>query len=95
MKHETRMGPNLTILSFSSNEASELIHPHHDALVIKLTVANCLTKRILIDNGNSTNVIFLDVLKEIQAPETNIVKKTTTLIGFSGEQKTTIREVCS
>ena len=62
-------------------------------MVIKLTVANCLTKRILVDNGSSANVIFLDVLKEMQAPEANIIKKTTTLIGFSGEQKTTLGEV--
>ena len=66
---------NLTIMSFSSNEASELIHPHHDALVINLIVANCLTKKILVDNDSSTNVIFLDILKEMQAPKINIVKK--------------------
>ena len=44
--------------------------------------------RILIDNGNSADVIFLDVLEEMQALNTNIVTKTTKLIGFNGEQKT-------
>ncbi|KAL5840570.1 hypothetical protein ACOSQ4_013178 [Xanthoceras sorbifolium] len=41
--------------SFSSNEHTDLLNPHHDVLVISLTVANCLIKRILIDNGSSTN----------------------------------------
>ncbi|KAL5808662.1 hypothetical protein ACOSQ3_029353 [Xanthoceras sorbifolium] len=42
-------------ISFSSDEHTDLLHPHHDALVISLTVANCLIKRILVDNGSSTN----------------------------------------
>ncbi|KAH6835709.1 hypothetical protein C2S53_019141 [Perilla frutescens var. hirtella] len=84
---------DLTTLSFSNSEVSELSHPHHDALVISLLIANCLIKQTLIDSGSSSNVIFLSTLKGMQVKETNIIKKSTTLIGFSGEHKTTLGEI--
>ena len=51
------------VLSVIDNEDSTLINPHHDAFVISLLIANCWIKRILINNGSSTNVIFLSALK--------------------------------
>lgn len=80
-------------IDFSSEEASSLSHPHHDALVISILISNCLIKRTLVDNGSSTNVVFLSTLKEMQVPQSQIVKKFTTLIGFSGEHKQTLGEV--
>ncbi|XP_013699884.2 uncharacterized protein LOC106403615 [Brassica napus] len=45
-------------ISFTAKEQEKVLTPHHDALVISLTVANCLVKRILVDNGSSGNIIF-------------------------------------
>ncbi|KAH6773830.1 hypothetical protein C2S51_012234 [Perilla frutescens var. frutescens] len=87
-KPDTEM--ELISLSFTNSEASELSHPHHDALVISVLISNWMIKRTLIDGGSSTNVIFLSTLKGMQVPEAHIVKKLMTLIGFSGEHKTTI-----
>ncbi|KAL5545185.1 hypothetical protein UlMin_008969 [Ulmus minor] len=81
------------VISFVDNEATSLINPHHDALVISLLVANCKIKRILVDNGSSTNVLFLNALKEMKIDESNIRRCTTVLVGFSGEQKFTIGDV--
>ncbi|KAH6792809.1 hypothetical protein C2S52_003286 [Perilla frutescens var. hirtella] len=55
-KPDTEM--ELITLSFTNSEASELSHPHHDALVISVLISNCMIKRTLIDGGSSTNVIF-------------------------------------
>ncbi|KAH6780217.1 hypothetical protein C2S52_011454 [Perilla frutescens var. hirtella] len=90
-KPDTEM--ELITLSFTNSEASELSHPHHDALVISVLISNCMIKRTLIDGGSSTNVIFLSTLKGMQVPEANIIKKWMTLIGFSGEHKATIDEI--
>ena len=53
------------VLFFVDNEDSTLINPHHDVLFILLLIANCKIKRILIDNGSFTNIIFLNTLKEM------------------------------
>ncbi|KAL5843288.1 hypothetical protein ACOSQ4_009246 [Xanthoceras sorbifolium] len=77
-------------ISFNNNEQTELLNPHHDALVISLHVANCLIKRILIDNGSSMNVLFLEALREMQIDESTSVRRSIVLVGFSGEHKNTI-----
>ena len=52
-------------ISFTAKEQERILAPHHDALVISLTVANCLVKRILVDNGSSSNIIFLTAYKDL------------------------------
>ncbi|KAL5560386.1 hypothetical protein UlMin_036597 [Ulmus minor] len=81
------------VISFVDNEATTLINLHHDALVISLLVANCKIKRILVDNGSSTNVLFLNALQEMKIDESNIRRCTTVLVGFNGEQKFTIGDI--
>ncbi|XP_056697885.1 uncharacterized protein [Spinacia oleracea] len=81
-------------LSFDEFDAGDISDKHHDGLVISIPVGNCMIKRHLVDNGSSTNVMMLDALKEMGLnPDTNVVKKSTILIGFSGEAKTTFGEV--
>ena len=86
-------GASNLVLSFIDNEDSTLINPHHDALVISLLVANCRIKRMLVDNGSSTNFIFLSALKEMNIDEAHIHRRSTVLIGFSGEQKFTLVDI--
>ena len=81
------------VFSFIDNEDSTLINPHHDALVISLLIANCRVKRILVDNGSSTNVIFLSALKEMNIDKAHIYRHFTVLVGFSGEQKFTLGDI--
>lgn len=50
-------------------------------------------KRILIDNGSFANVLFLNAFREMGLDESKIIKKTTFLIGFSGEHKSTVGEI--
>ncbi|XP_038716828.1 uncharacterized protein LOC120010181 [Tripterygium wilfordii] len=81
------------VMVFADDEATQLLHPHHDALVLTLQVANINLKRILIDNGSSTNVLFLAAYKEMGLDETLILRKLTALIGFNGEVSHSLGEV--
>ena len=81
------------VLTFIDNKDSTLINPHHDTLVITLLIANCRIKRILVDNGSSTNVIFLSALKEMNIDETHIHRRSTVLVKFSGKQKFTLGDI--
>ncbi|XP_056688205.1 uncharacterized protein [Spinacia oleracea] len=84
----------LTPISFDESDAGDISDKHHDGLVISIPVGNCMIKQVLVDNGSSTNVMMVDALKEIGLnPDTDDVKKSTVLIGFCGEAKTTFGEV--
>uniref|UniRef100_A0A0D3BFG3 Retrotransposon gag domain-containing protein n=1 Tax=Brassica oleracea var. oleracea TaxID=109376 RepID=A0A0D3BFG3_BRAOL len=80
-------------ISFTAKEQERILAPHHDALVVSLTVANCLVKRILIDNGSSSNIIFLTAYQDLGLEENTLTRKVTPLIGFSGEVKQTAVEI--
>ncbi|KAJ9552839.1 hypothetical protein OSB04_016884 [Centaurea solstitialis] len=80
-------------LTFDQDDLSGLNQKHHDALVIQLTIGNCLTKRVLVDGGSSANVIFADTLKIMGIDRSNIVRRTTTLVGFNGDATNTLGEI--
>ncbi|XP_056854581.1 uncharacterized protein LOC130504029 [Raphanus sativus] len=92
------MGPKRLLLgtdeiSFTASEQEKVLAPHHDALVISLTIANCLVKRILVENGSSSNIIFHSAFADLGLEPTALTRKVTPLVGFSGEVKQTIWEV--
>ncbi|KAF3531421.1 hypothetical protein DY000_02039528 [Brassica cretica] len=79
-------------ISFTAKEQEKFLTPHHDALVISLTVANCLVKRILVDNGSSGNIIFQAAYKDLGLERGAQTRRITPLIRFSGEVKQTTGE---
>ncbi|XP_022558240.2 uncharacterized protein LOC111206148 [Brassica napus] len=80
-------------ISFTAKEQGKVLTPHHDALVISLIIANCLEKRILVDNGSSGNIIFQAAYKDQGLEEGALTQRVTPLIGFSGEVKQTAGEI--
>ena len=47
-----------TTITFSDSDMEGCQHPHDDPLVIKAIVANKTIHRVLVDNGNSDDIIF-------------------------------------
>ena len=80
-------------ITFDQNDLNDQHQKHHDGLIIRLTIGNCLTKRVLIDGGSSANVIFLDTLKAMGTDISEIVRPTTTLVGFNGDTTNTHGEI--
>ncbi|KAF3538407.1 hypothetical protein F2Q69_00023808 [Brassica cretica] len=70
----------------------KVLVPHHDALVISLTIANCLVKRILVDSGSSCNIIFQAAYQGLGPEENALIRRVKPLIVFSGEIKRTTGE---
>ncbi|XP_021756079.1 uncharacterized protein LOC110721237 [Chenopodium quinoa] len=66
---------------------------HHDCLVISLHVGHYKMKRVLVDNGSSTNIIFKDALDQAGFKESDIIKKSTVLVGFNGEPMNSLGEI--
>ncbi|XP_056692097.1 uncharacterized protein [Spinacia oleracea] len=80
-------------ITFGDSDSVDAQQEHHDGLVISLPIGNALIKRILIDNGSSANVLFLEALQEMGLEEKNIVRRSTVLVGFSGESLRTVGEI--
>ncbi|XP_013679015.2 uncharacterized protein LOC106383461 [Brassica napus] len=70
-------------IRFTAKEQEKILAPHHDALVVSLTIAICLVKRILVYNGSSSNIIFLTAYQDLGLEENTLTRKVTPLIGFS------------
>ena len=45
-------------ITFMDEDAERVHHPHDDAIVITLLIANYTTRRVLVDNGSSTNILY-------------------------------------
>ncbi|XP_031268176.1 uncharacterized protein LOC116126643 [Pistacia vera] len=74
-----------TVIQFEDDEPVTLATPHHDALAVSLQIANILVKRVFIDRGSSTNILFLEAVKTMGLKEANINRRPTLLAGFSFE----------
>lgn len=61
--------------------------------MIQIVIANLNVRRVLIDNGSSANLLFASTVKAMHLDETKIRRKSVSLIGFSGESKSTLGEI--
>ncbi|XP_074342482.1 uncharacterized protein LOC141680053 [Apium graveolens] len=84
---------SLPSLMFDESDKRNIREPQQDGLVISLPVGNCLIKRILVDNGSAANIMMLRTLTQMGLAESDMIKKSTTLVGFSGETKRTLGEI--
>ena len=46
------------VIGFIEEDARRLDHPHDDALVVSIRVGDYNTHRVLVDNGNSTDILY-------------------------------------
>ena len=49
-------GADEQAITFMDKDAGRVYHPHDDAIVITLLIADYTTRRVLIDNGSSANI---------------------------------------
>ena len=71
-KNRTHDPEALQIINFRLGESNYRNDLHDDALVISFSIANCLTKQILIDNGSCANVLFINAYREMGLQEEDI-----------------------
>lgn len=71
-------------ISFTNEDLEGVQTPHDDAVVITLKVANCDVKRILVDNGSSTNILYYEAYEKLELPPGSLKKIDSSLYGFFG-----------
>ena len=53
-------------MSFNEDDARGVKQPYNDPLVIMLTIEGFNTKRILMDNGSSVDIIYLPAFQQLK-----------------------------
>ena len=84
---------NLGVISFSQKDLEGIQFPHNDALVVTLRVANSRVKRIMIDGGSSTDVLFWSTFRRMKLDEKEIRPNLAPLYAFEGTRARPIGDV--
>ena len=53
-------------ITFSERDARGIRQPHNDHLVIMLAIEGFNTKRVLVDNGSSTDIMYMTAYQQIK-----------------------------
>ena len=80
---KTRVIDESTI-SFTDEEAERIHHPHDDAIVITLLITDYTTRRVLVDNGSSANILYYPVFQQMRLGRDLLRLACSPLIGFGG-----------
>ena len=71
-------------ISFTDEDAERIHHPHDDAIVITLLIADYTTRRVLIDNGSSADILYYPVFQQMRLGRDQLRPVCSPLIGFGG-----------
>uniref|UniRef100_A0A2N9EWZ5 Integrase catalytic domain-containing protein n=1 Tax=Fagus sylvatica TaxID=28930 RepID=A0A2N9EWZ5_FAGSY len=71
-------------ITFIEEDARKVFHSHDDALVVTLEIAGYSTRRVLIDNGSSANIIYLTAFQQMKIGKDQLRPIETPLVGFAG-----------
>ncbi|KAF3440821.1 hypothetical protein FNV43_RR19107 [Rhamnella rubrinervis] len=73
-------------ITFTAKDTEGVLYPHDDVLVVTLEVENYVMKRILVDNGSSTDIIFSSTLEAMRISPKVAEPSRATLVGYDGNE---------
>ena len=73
-------------MSFNEEDARGVKQPHNDPLVIMLTIEGFNTKRILVDNGSSADIIYLPAFQQLKLYLGRLCPFYSPVVSFSGDK---------
>ncbi|PKA54879.1 hypothetical protein AXF42_Ash000714 [Apostasia shenzhenica] len=73
-------------LIFCHEDLPRVGNPHNDPIVATARVTDFDGRRVLLDSGSATDILFESAFLQMGLRETNIFCPGTTLLGFSGER---------
>ncbi|XP_075670242.1 uncharacterized protein LOC142640014 [Castanea sativa] len=71
---------------FFEEDVREVKQPHEDPLAIMLTIEGFNTKRILVDNGSSVDIIYLSAFQQLRLDPKRLCPFKSPLVSFSGDR---------
>ena len=76
--------PDEQTITFTDEDASRIHHPHDDAIVITLIIADYSTRRVLVDNGSSADILYYPTFQQMNLGRDQLRPVHSPLVGFGG-----------
>nr|XP_023871775.1 uncharacterized protein LOC111984375 [Quercus suber] len=73
-------------MTFNENDARGVKQPHNDPLVVMLTIEGFNTKRVLVDNGSSADIIYFPAFQQLKLDPGRLRPFDSPLVSFSGDR---------
>ena len=70
---------------FSNEDLRDVQTPHDDPLVVKLRIGDSDVKRVLIDQGSCSEIMYPDLFHRLGLIQSDLQPYDAPLVGFSGE----------
>ena len=69
-------------ITFTNEDAKRIHHPHDDAIVITLLIADYTTRRVLVDNGSSADILYYPAFQQMKLGRDQLRPVNSPLVGF-------------
>ena len=69
-------------ISFTDEDAERIHHPHDDAIVITLLIADYTTRRVLVDNRSLADILYYPAFQQMRLGRNQYRPVCSPLIGF-------------
>ena len=71
-------------ITFIDEDARRVHHPYDDAIVITLLIVDYMTKRVLVDNGSSEDILYYSAFQQMRLGRDQLHLVNSPLVGFGG-----------
>ena len=71
-------------ITFTYKDAKRVHHSHDDAIVITLLIADYTTRRVLVDNGSSADILYYPAFQQMRLGRDQLRPVNSPLVGFRG-----------
>ena len=71
-------------ITFTEEDAERIHHPYDDAIVITLLIADYTTRRVLVDNGSSADILYFPAFQQMRLGQDQLCPVNSPLVGFGG-----------
>ena len=72
------------VIGFSKEDARHLYHLHDDALVVSIRIEDYNMHRVLVDNGNSADILYYPAFQQMGIDKERLIPTNAPLGGFGG-----------
>ena len=72
-------------LSFSHEGKMGTIQPHNNFLVVTFKIEGCDVKRVMVDQGSGTKIIYLDLYRGLNLKPEDLIAYDSLLLSFDGK----------